>query len=634
VTQITAIEAVNTNKLNVGGTTPLVGIGLAAGTTPLGLLHLEKSGGADLIMHQTVADTTGYLGAIQFGNNVDPYLATIAAVQDGSTDSAKLIFQTEAAGSTDKLTRLSISSAGLVSIGSESFTPHASADDFVIKPTDASAGMTIRCNGAAGTGSMFFAEGSNNAVGQITYNHQYDKLSLDAGTEIVLAKITKFSAGLVETNGVLKENLLSNSGFDVWSNSTLENATGTELLTGWTNNPTYPYETTGDSFTTSGNDITSAINTDGYGVAYATWTPTVGKLYRFSYDLTLTSGTAPTMYVNSTSSVGNGTIYQMVAGANSFVFECTQSGSQYINIMVSNWVATNFALASVTLYEVTPGCVADNGLAPDGWVKASPNIDVLREHSGSHTKGGSFYSLKTTTAAVDRYVHMAGMSPEGNARFAGRTVTCGCWAKTSTASHVRLRIYDNVAGAVYSSYHTGGGAWEWLELTAAINAAATAVYPITIYFDVSGVDAYISQPMLVLGNSIGSGNYSRPSGEIVNCEAAINVGTNDALASTDDKILNLEALSEGKIPKGAKAVNLFVITRNTQVADYQGVTYRPTSSWNSDGALQCLPLVNSFYQTASGVVNCDSNGDIYQTVTEAGSTISYNGVKVMAVSLR
>ena len=29
--------------------------------------------------------------------------------------------------------------------------------------------------------------------------------------------------GIVETGGVLKENLLTNSGFDVWSNSTLEN---------------------------------------------------------------------------------------------------------------------------------------------------------------------------------------------------------------------------------------------------------------------------------------------------------------------------------------------------------------------------------------------------------------------------
>ena len=34
VTQITKIEAVNTNKLSVGGTTPLVGIGLAAGVAP------------------------------------------------------------------------------------------------------------------------------------------------------------------------------------------------------------------------------------------------------------------------------------------------------------------------------------------------------------------------------------------------------------------------------------------------------------------------------------------------------------------------------------------------------------------------------------------------------------------------
>ena len=40
VVQITKIEAVNTNKLSVGGTTPLVGIGLAAGVTPGNILHV------------------------------------------------------------------------------------------------------------------------------------------------------------------------------------------------------------------------------------------------------------------------------------------------------------------------------------------------------------------------------------------------------------------------------------------------------------------------------------------------------------------------------------------------------------------------------------------------------------------
>jgi hypothetical protein len=38
VKQITKLEAVNTNKLSVGGTTPLVGIGLPAGSTPVSVL--------------------------------------------------------------------------------------------------------------------------------------------------------------------------------------------------------------------------------------------------------------------------------------------------------------------------------------------------------------------------------------------------------------------------------------------------------------------------------------------------------------------------------------------------------------------------------------------------------------------
>ena len=145
---------------------------------------------------------------------------------------------------------------------------------------------------------------------------------------------------------------------------------------------------------------------------------------------------------------------------------------------------------------------------------------------------------------------------------------------------------------------------------------------------------YISQPMLVFGSAIGEGNYTRPSGEIVNCEAAIWLQYNLALVAADDKILNLEVLSDGKIPKGAKAVNLNVLTKNTSVTDYQGVTYKPTSGWHNESGLQCLPLIDSKYQTAYGTVPCDSNGDIYQTVTEAGSTISSNYVSAMQVHLR
>ncbi|MBT3891067.1 MAG: hypothetical protein HOF72_10605, partial [Planctomycetaceae bacterium] len=71
VTQVTKIEAVNTNKLNVGGTTPLVGIGLAAGVTPTVGLEIESASntGARTRITKTGQGTlqlSAYSDAIQY----------------------------------------------------------------------------------------------------------------------------------------------------------------------------------------------------------------------------------------------------------------------------------------------------------------------------------------------------------------------------------------------------------------------------------------------------------------------------------------------------------------------------------------------------------------------------------------
>jgi hypothetical protein len=121
-------------------------------------------------------------------------------------------------------------------------------------------------------------------------------------------------------------------------------------------------------------------------------------------------------------------------------------------------------------------------------------------------------------------------------------------------------------------------------------------------------------------------------GEIVWCEAAVGVQQNVSPLATDDKVLNLEALSSGKIPKGAKAINLRVSVRNTPVYPSDGVEYGPSSTYS--GWLAVLPSVDGFTTNAVGWVDCDSNGDIYQKVTEPDATLAglYNTVK--AVQLR
>ena len=103
VTQVTKIEAVNTNKLNVGGVTPLVGIGLAAGVTPVRQLQVHNSGGAGSWIAVTDNSSGGAVtdGLLIGQSGTYAYLWNYEA---GTLDLA-----------TNNTTRLSISSTGLCS---------------------------------------------------------------------------------------------------------------------------------------------------------------------------------------------------------------------------------------------------------------------------------------------------------------------------------------------------------------------------------------------------------------------------------------------------------------------------------------------------------------------------------------
>jgi hypothetical protein len=138
--------------------------------------------------------------------------------------------------------------------------------------------------------------------------------------------------------------------------------------------------------------------------------------------------------------------------------------------------------------------------------------------------------------------------------------------------------------------------------------------------------------MLVFGSAIGSGNYSRPSGEVVNCETQILIGSSGAVLADDDGILNLEALTDGKIPKGCKTVSLNSTVLNSSISSDEGVMWGPISTQSYDQ--KNFPPVDSIYNSQSGAIRCDANGDIYQTVTEAGATISYCARFVTRIQLR
>ena len=159
----------------------------------------------------------------------------------------------------------------------------------------------------------------------------------------------------------------------------------TNLLSGgWTNNGSFPYET----FTQSGLDITSAINTTAYGALNKTWTAVPGRTYTAKFNLTLNSGVAPRLFVQTTSSFGNGLEYQTVNGVNCFTFKASMSSSSYFTFATNNGDATNFSVANLELYE---GGVVNRSSNPIG-VSVFGGITKTAVATGAELMGYSFGS--------------------------------------------------------------------------------------------------------------------------------------------------------------------------------------------------------------------------------------------------
>jgi len=246
----------------------------------------------------------------------------------------------------------------------------------------------------------------------------------------------------------------------------------------------------------------------------------------------------------------------------SWTFEATATNStSRVGIIV--YIAgggNDIEVRNFSCYEITPCCTEADSKGFDQWFKYQ-YPDIYRENET--IKDGSLYALKFVPTAANNYLRFPSDQyylEYHYKKFRGRTVAFGAWVKTSTASHARIRI-DDSTGGTYSSYHTGSGSWEWLEVTRQI-AATTTQFFIRIYADASpSVDGstiiYISQPMLVFSSIIGEGNYQFRDNEVIWLEKAI---TSNQLenytgqSSQGPTTINLEADTEAMLPKGAKAI--------------------------------------------------------------------------------
>ena len=418
--------------------------------------------------------------------------------------------------------------------------------------------------------------------------------------------------GIVEEGGVLKSNLLTNSGFGVWSNSTLEDV-GSDLAvngdfssaTGWT-------AQTGWAIDTSAGNAVATGAADGQQLFRTFSSFVVGKLYKMSITCTAFTGGTAQLY-SSLPAVNSSEVITGASQTITQVFEATAT-SGTISIQITT-AGSGLTVDNFTLYEVTPACVDGTNKAFDGWTKRD-NVShkIYRQHSdgGTLTQDGSFYSCKvvTTTETASQVLTFPGAygsNAEWYERFAGRTVTLGCWVKAGVASSAKLVISDGVT--TYSAsdwYDTGGADWQWLEVTKSDTSASPTKFTVGLA-TVKADTTYFSQPMVCLGSAIGSGNYSAPSGEIVWLElmkSSDNYDDFDGISSST--AINTEADTGGKIPKGAKAV---YVTMAGSCASTEKYLALANEAGKNRGIWAYSQVANGRVAN-SGWVPCDGNGDI------------------------
>lgn len=337
------------------------------------------------------------------------------------------------------------------------------------------------------------------------YTYVYDSTSILAeNSPFVIAPDTG-SGRWILSNHISKydtgQNLLSNSAFKLWSNSTLENI---------------------------GNQISVSDITAGVCTTTETETLTEGKLVEFG----------------AGGSTAN-KVYQVTAVTNDTSFTINDTS-------ITDATA-------VTCYESTPACIAENSLGPDGWYKTS-TLKLHREHNGDNTKDGSFYALRVENGSNDlEELRWPLASIHQNdyfyKKFSGRTVVYGCWYLAYDEDNVRLVISDGVGGS-QSSYHTGSGLWEWLEVSRTIDEDNTRLLIVDYFNAGSGNIAYKSQPVFKFGSVIGEGNYQPERGSLGIDAGSITL-TDYSSASVSANIdIDIESQTKGKIGKGFKALNM------------------------------------------------------------------------------
>ena len=132
---------------------------------------------------------------------------------------------------------------------------------------------------------------------------------------------------------------------------------------------------------------------------------------------------------------------------------------------------------------------------PEGYTLAGAAATIARCGTGlgDTTRKIGDFCAKVTRSGTDVTFSRTALSGAAFTRgdfVKGLYYATGAWVKCSTPNVARAYVSDN-AGTTYSSYHTGGGSWEWLAVTRQVNVAATALIS-GVQVGNADVSAYVS----------------------------------------------------------------------------------------------------------------------------------------------
>ena len=160
---------------------------------------------------------------------------------------------------------------------------------------------------------------------------------------------------------------------------------GEELLTGFTNGSTYPF----DTFSSSGTSITSAIETSGNwgGAASNSFNISSGKVYKVTFDLTYNSGSDTLRVVFADNANGGATqrsdIYYTNSNGVNTTYLTAAATDATAHLQIGTWHSSdvvNFSASNISVKEVSVSTVAEMTNMDSGdIVQYAPNSYILSD---------------------------------------------------------------------------------------------------------------------------------------------------------------------------------------------------------------------------------------------------------------